>query len=144
LLLVILTLFLQTTASADTAPDAQAHLSAGQTAFERGAFDTAIESWALAALASERAGDRAGQIQALVHASEAYAMLGRYRQAVGVLDQALKLAESSADRSQVPWILSRLGNLLIATGPADAAETALTRALGMARESGDTALTVGC
>jgi CHAT domain-containing protein len=54
----------------------------------------------------------------------------------------LKLAESSADRSQVPWILSRLGNLLIATGPADAAETALKRALDMARERGDTALTV--
>ncbi len=142
LLPVLLLLLLHTPAFADPSADAQARLAAGQAAFERGAFDTAIESWALAALASERAGDRAGQIQALVHASEAYAMLGRYRQAVGVLDQALKLAESSADRSQVPWILSRLGNLLIATGPADAAEIALKRALDMARESGDTALTV--
>jgi len=54
----------------------------------------------------------------------------------------LKLAEGSKERAQVPWILSRLGNILIATGPADAAEITLRRALDMARESGDTALTV--
>ena len=120
---------------------AQEHMAAGRAAFERGAFDGAIESWSLAAIASERAGDRAGQIQALVYVSEAHAMLGRYRQAVGVLDRALKLAESSEDRSQVPWILSRLGNILIATGPADTAETTLKRSLDMARDGRDPALT---
>jgi tetratricopeptide (TPR) repeat protein len=120
---------------------AQEHMATGRAAFERGAFDRAIESWSLAAIASERAGDRAGQIQALVYASEAYAVLGRYRQAVGVLDRALKLAESSEDRSQVPWILSRLGNVLIATGPADTAETTLKRSLDMARDGRDPALT---
>ena len=35
----------------------QEHMAAGRAAFERGAFDGAIESWSLAAIASERAGD---------------------------------------------------------------------------------------
>jgi CHAT domain-containing protein len=140
--LVLLAVLLHTPAWAAPSPAAQAHLAAGRAAFERGAFDSAIESWTLAATASEQAGDRAGQILALVRASEAYAALGRYRQAVGVLDRALKLAEGSEDRSQVPWILSRLGNNLIATGPADVAETTLRRSLDMAREGGDTALTI--
>jgi CHAT domain-containing protein len=122
-------------------PDVQGHLQTGRAAFARGAFDVAIESWTLAATAAERAGDRAGQIQALVYASEASAALGRYRQAVAALDRALKLAESSEDRSQVPWILSRLGNVLIATGPADTAETTLKRSLDMARDGRDPALT---
>jgi tetratricopeptide (TPR) repeat protein len=74
--------------------------------------------------------------------AKGYAALGRYGQAAGLLDRALKLAEDSPDRSQVPWILSRLGNILIATGPADAAETTLRRALEMAREGGDTSLTI--
>ena len=141
LVLVLLTAFLCSPASAAPSPDVQAHLATGRAAFERGAFDRAIESWMLAATASEQAGDRAGQILALVHASEAYAALGRYRQAVGVLDRALKLAEGSEERAHVPWILSRLGNVLIATGPPDAAEITLRRALDMAREGGDTALT---
>ena len=142
LVVVSLAAFLCSPASADPPPAAQVHLAAGRTAFEQGAFDRAIESWTLAATVSEQAGDRAGQILALVHASEAYAALGRYRQAVRVLDRALKLAEGSEERAQVPWILSRLGNILIATGPPDAAEITLRRALDMARESGDTALTV--
>jgi CHAT domain-containing protein/Tfp pilus assembly protein PilF len=139
--LVLLAVLLHTPAWAVPPPAAQAHLAAGRAAFERGAFDSAIESWTLAATASEQAGDRAGQIVALVRASEAYTALGRYRQAVAVLDRALKLAEASEDRSQVPWILARLGNNLIATGPADVAETTLRRSLDMAREGGDTALT---
>ena len=122
--------------------DVQGQLAAGRAAYERGAFDRAIESWTLAADTAERAGDRGGQIQALVYAGEGYAALGRYGQAAGLLDRALKLAEDSPDRSQVPWILSRLGNILIATGPADAAETTLRRALEMAREGGDTSLTI--
>ena len=91
LVLVFLAAFLCSPASADPPPAAQVHLAAGRTAFEQGAFDRAIESWTLAANVSEQAGDRAGQIAALVHASEAYAALGRYRQAVRVLDRALKL-----------------------------------------------------
>jgi len=133
LVLVFLALSFSAPASAASPPEVQEHLAAGRAAFSRGAFDTAIESWALAAVAAERAGDRAGQIQALVQASEAYTVLGRYRQAVAVLDRALKLAEASGDRADVPWVLARLGNVLIATGPPDAAEITLRRSLDMAR-----------
>src|SRR6185436_13931098 len=140
LVLVFLALSFSAPASAASPPEVQEHLAAGRAAFSRGAFDTAIESWALAAVAAERAGDRAGQIQALVQASEAYTVLGRYRQAVAVLDRALKLAEASGNRADVPWVLARLGNVLIATGPPDAAEITLRRSLDMAREGGNTAL----
>jgi len=140
LVLIFLALSFSAPASAASPPEVQEHLAAGRAAFSRGAFDTAIESWALAAVAAERAGDRAGQIQALVQASEAYTVLGRYRQAVAVLDRALKLAEASGNRADVPWVLARLGNVLIATGPSDAAEITLRRSLDMAREGGNTAL----
>ena len=123
-------------------PDVQSQLAAGRAAYARGAFDRAIESWTLAADAAARAGERGAQIQALVYTGEGYAALGRYGQGAAFLDTALKLAEDSADRSQVPWILSRLGNMLIATGPADVAETTLRRALEMARAGGDTPLTM--
>jgi CHAT domain-containing protein len=59
-----------------------------------------------------------------------------------VLDRALKLAEAAGERSSIPWILSRLGNILIATGPPDAAETTLRRALEMARDGRDGPLTI--
>jgi CHAT domain-containing protein len=128
---------------ADAQPlDVQGQLAAGRAAYAQGAFDRAIEIWMVAADIAQRAGDRAGQIQALVYAGEGQAALGRYGQAAAVLDRALKVAEGSPDRSNVPWILSRLGNILIATGPADAAETTLRRALQMAREGGDAPLTV--
>jgi CHAT domain-containing protein/tetratricopeptide (TPR) repeat protein len=142
LVLIFLVLSFSASASAASPPEVQERLATGRAAFSRGAFDTAIESWALAAVAAERAGDRAGQIQALVQASEAYTVLGRYRQAVAVLDRALKLAEASGDRADVPWVLARLGNVLIATGPPDAAEITLRRSLDMAREGGNTALRI--
>jgi CHAT domain-containing protein/tetratricopeptide (TPR) repeat protein len=121
-------------------PSVQARLQDGRAAFDKGAFDIAVENWSRAARASEQAGDTAGQVSALVHTAEAYVALGRYRQAIGVLDRALKVTEASGERSQVPWILSRLGNALIATGPPSAAETTLRRSLELAREAGDTAL----
>jgi CHAT domain-containing protein len=82
-------------------------------------------------------------MQALVSASEAYAALGRYGQAASALERALSLAEDARYRSFVPWILSRLGNVLIVTGPPDAAETTLRRSLEMARETADTPLATG-
>jgi hypothetical protein len=59
-------------------------MATGRAAFERGDFDRAIESWSLAAIASERTGDRAGQIQALVYA-RGIRRARRYRQAVGLI-----------------------------------------------------------
>lgn len=123
--------------------DAPGHLAAGRAAFERGAFDSAIESWTRAADAAAQAGDRPSEIQALVSASEAYAALGRYGQAAATLERALSLAEDARYRAFVPWILSRLGNVLIVTGPPDAAETTLRRSLEMARETADAPLAVG-
>jgi CHAT domain-containing protein len=123
-------------------PDVGGHLATGRAAFERGAFDSAIESWTRAADAAARAGDRASEIHALVNASEAYAALGRYGQAAAGLERALGLAEDGPRRGHVPWILSRLGNVLIVTGPADAAETTLRRSLQMSREGTDTPLTI--
>ena len=137
---ILLALTVVCPAVAAEQPSVQSRLQDGRAAFDKGAFETAAENWSRAARASEQAGDSAGQVTALVHAAEAYVALGRYRQAIGMLDRALKVAEASGERSQVPWILSRLGNTLIATGPPSAAETTLRRSLELAREAGDTAL----
>jgi CHAT domain-containing protein len=130
---------------AGAAPPRVAHteLDEGRAAFDRGAFESAVESWTRAARLFQEAGDHAGQIAALVHVAEGYSALGQYRQSVGVLDRALEVAEASGDRSQVPWILSRLGSVLTATGPPQAAEATLRRALGMAREAADRPLAAG-
>src|SRR5262249_24240330 len=71
------------------------------------------------------------------------AALGRYRQAATVLDAAVGVAEKSGDQSRLAWILARLGNVLIATGPPGAAENALRRGLQLAQASGDSALAAG-
>lgn len=115
----------------------------GVAAFERGAFEDAVEVWTRAAGRAEQSGDHAGHVAALVHLGDGYATLGRYRQAVGVLDRALRVADASGGRGQLPWILARLGGALVATGPPQAAETTLRRALDMAREVADRPLTVG-
>ena len=127
------------------APPRPAHteLAEARAAFDRGAFESAVESGTRAARLFQEAGDHAGQIAALIHVAEGYSALGQYRQSVGVLDRALEVAEASGDRSQVPWILSRLGSPLIATGPPQAAEATLRRALGMAREAADRPLAAG-
>jgi CHAT domain-containing protein len=121
----------------------QSELEAGLAAFERGAFDTAVERFTRAARVAQQRGDHAGQIVALVHAAEGYAALGSYRQAVATLDRALQVAEASQQRSQIPRILARLGSVLLATGPPQTAEATLKRALEMAREAGDRPLTAG-
>jgi CHAT domain-containing protein/tetratricopeptide (TPR) repeat protein len=121
----------------------QLELEAGLAAFERGAFDTAVERFTQAARVAQQRGDHAGQIVALVHAAEGYAALGSYRQAVATLDRALQVAEASQQREKIPRILARLGSVLLATGPPQTAEATLKRALEMAREAGDRPLTAG-
>jgi CHAT domain-containing protein/Tfp pilus assembly protein PilF len=110
----------------------------GLEAFQRGAFELAAESWSQAARAWEREGDSRHQVSALVHLAAAHSVLGQYRQALSILDRALKMAEASGERGRIPSILARLGNALIAVGPPDSAEAALRRSLEMAREAGDT------
>jgi CHAT domain-containing protein len=140
---VLLPLALSSPAAAAPSRPGDSELEQGLAAFERGAFESAVESWTRAARLSEQAGDHQGQIAALVHLAEGYSALGRYRQAVGGLDRALQVAEAFGDRSRVPWILSRLGNVLIATGPPQAAEATLRRALEMARDAGDRPVAAG-
>src|SRR5262245_37990261 len=96
---------------------AQSDFDQGTAAYERGAFESAIESFTRAARSAEKAGDVPARISALVHLGDAYAALGRYRQAATVLDAAVGVAEKSGDQSRLAWILARLGNVLIATGP---------------------------
>ncbi len=117
-----------------------ADLEEGRRAFERGAFDLAIERSTRAAEAARRAADRPRQLSALVLAAEAHQALGRYRQAGGLLQQALQLAEAAGDADGIRWVLARLGNALLATGPVEAAEASLERALELARSAGDQGL----
>ena len=119
---------------------ARTDADAATAAFERGAFETAVEHWSRAARTAQQAGDADARVVALLRASEALVALGRYRQAAHVLDDALKVAEQTKQTARVRLLLARRGNILVAIGPGAAAETLLRRALAMARDAGDDAL----
>ena len=125
----------------------QSEIEACLAAFERGAFDTAVESFTQAARLAQQRGDHEGQIVALVHAAEGYAALGSYRQAVGLLDRALQVAEATlrgalemaregGDQALAAGLLNDLGNQL-------ASRKAMPEAIAAYRESASLAAVTG-
>src|SRR5690348_17485385 len=83
-----------------TPAQAQSDLEQGSAAFERGAFESAVESLTRAARTAEKSRDTSSQISALVRLGDAYAALGRYRHAAAALDGALSVAEKSGEQSR--------------------------------------------
>ncbi len=112
----------------------------GLKAFQRGAFEDAISNWTDAAHSYQQEGKTDKQIAALSQLSEAYIVLGQYRQAVKTLETALELAQKSKETDRIPSLLAQLGNAHIAIGPPETAQEYLTRGLGMARERDDPVL----
>ena len=64
-------------------------------------------------------------------------LLGRFEEADLAFDEALALAEEWQDQWLVAQVLDFRGERLFYTGEMDAARTTLTRALELARETGD-------
>jgi len=113
----------------------------GSQAYQRGDFEQAVERWTQAAAAYERSAARPEQIDALIHLSEAYQSLGRYRTAAIRLDQAKALTADTDDSVLRIRILWRTGSLYQAAGQHAEAEGSLQEALKRAKTLPQAALT---
>jgi CHAT domain-containing protein/lipopolysaccharide biosynthesis regulator YciM len=115
-------------------------LAKGLQAFQRGDFEQAVVAWGEVARRAEQAQQPHVHSVALTHLAQAYQALGHYQQAVQSLEVALVLATRTADRAQIAAVLSSLGDISIATGPANKAEPLLREALRLAQDLGDAGL----
>jgi len=106
----------------------------GVNAFQRGDFEQAVSSWSQAAQLYEAEKLLSQTSRARIQLAQAYQSLGQYTEALKNLDLALAGAKSSADGVQIAEVLGRLGDLYIATGPADAAQKYLNEGLRAAKE----------
>jgi CHAT domain-containing protein len=106
----------------------------GLTSFQRGDFEQAILSWTEAARLYKEEQKLSEESGALVHLSQAYQLLGQYRDALKNLEAALPLAEKSGNRTQTALALGTLGNVYIATGPEQTALKYLNEGLRIAKE----------
>lgn len=122
------------------AASAEPYVAAGGRAYQRGDFERAVSHWTEAARLYERAGQIHDQSAALTSLAQAYQALGHYTQALHSLEVALALVMHSGDRTRIASVLGHLGNVSIATGPAETASKYLHESLDMAREAGNAAL----
>jgi CHAT domain-containing protein len=134
---VTLALALAATGANAAQPSAAGQFEEGLAAFQRGALQQAAVSWASAAQGYEKQGQVAGRISALTHLAHAQSGLGQYQQAAASLTTALDLANAAGDRRRAASIGAALGNVFIALGPPETAETYLRSALGVARDLPD-------
>ncbi len=108
-------------------------LAQGLAAMQRGDFVQAIQTLQQAEQDYRRAQQPEAQGRALTLLAQAYQALGQYQQALHNLQVAHALAERVGESAQMAIVLGHLGNVHIATGPAEAAERFLGRALTLAR-----------
>jgi CHAT domain-containing protein len=113
----------------------------GLAAYDRGALEDAVSSWAEASELYTQEGNVAGLVRTLIYLSRAYTSLGRSGEAISRLTAALELAERANDLPRVAAALAELGNAHLAGGSLDAAGTYLRRGLDVAAELGDAGLT---
>lgn len=120
-------------AAATAAPDE--HMQAGMQSFRSGNFQQALEHWTSAAAAYEAAGNREGQILALVQSADAALSLGRNPDALRQLRHALALARGQGMESLLSAVQSTLGNAHLLGGRLGEAEAALRSAIELARKA---------
>jgi CHAT domain-containing protein len=100
-------------------------------ALQRGDFKQAILSGNETELLYREDGNTAGQIRALVHLSGAYQSIGKYRTGLEKLKAALELAGRKGLESQMPMVLSKLGNAYILINQLGDAETHLKESISL-------------
>jgi CHAT domain-containing protein len=125
-------LFLGAIPAAAASPEQQ--MQAGMQSFRSGDFQQALELSTLAAAAYEAAGNREGQILALVQSAEAALNLGRNPDALDKLQHALTLAQRDGKQSLVAAVQSSLGNAYLLSGRLADAERALRSGIELARK----------
>lgn len=113
----------------------------GTSAYQRGAFDQALNAWKDAAQRYEEVADPRGQSRALVQAAGAAQALGHSKLALQQLDLALALAQQVGRPAWTAQVLDRLGRAYLSTRQFEAAAQFLGHARDIAKTVGDPALT---
>ena len=107
-------------------------MAQGLQAFQRGAFDVAVQHWQAAAASYAQTNQTLAQSKALTRLAQAYQALGQYRKAQSSLSTAYASAKRAGDQEQLAMILGGLGNVYIATGPPEKANRAFQQAMSIA------------
>ncbi len=113
-------------------------MEAGSKWFRAGNFQQALEHWSQAANEYQSAGNLEGQTLALVQSSEALTALGRYLDALQVLQRAATIAEKLNKPGLVAAVTSTLGNTSALAGRAKEAEQLLRSSIDIASRVGST------
>lgn len=124
----------------EAAPDPEALVNQGQSAFETGKFSQAALNWEKALDAYRHQGNTNAQITTSLALAGATQALGQHKHAVELLQNALDLAQSSGNPSRVTLVKSKLGAALVMTQETQRAAPLLREALAAARSSGDPGL----
>lgn len=113
----------------------------GASAYQRGAFEPALNAWREAAQRYEEAGQTQDQSRALVQAAQAAQALGHPKLALQQLELALALAQQLGQPAWTAQVMDRLGRTYLSTHQFEACAQFLVQALDIARSVGEPALT---
>lgn len=121
----------------ELAAEAAERLEAGGKWFRVGNFQQALQNSQRAAVLYETAGNREGQISALVQVAETNLALGRYPNALEELHRALELAKTTDSPSLIATVAASLGNAYGLAGQPAEAEKLLNSSIKVATQANE-------
>src|ERR1044071_4126321 len=108
-----------------------------QQAFQKGAFDQAVDNWEKAVTSFHKQGNTKAEIVTSISLASAYQSLGDHQHAVQLLQTALQRAQKTSDHSSVLLLKSKLGAALLMTLDLERAGSLLRESLEQARAEQD-------
>jgi CHAT domain-containing protein len=117
--------------------EAAERLEAGGKWFRVGNFQQALQNSQRAAVLYETAGNREGQIRALVQVAETNLALGRHPNALEGLHQALELAKKTENPALIATVAASLGNAYGLAGQPAEAEKLLDSSIKVATQANE-------
>lgn len=133
-LLLTVLLLTATKTESHEASSADSLMQHGGQEFERGAFAEALAHWKQATDLYKAAGNKPGQVEALVFSAQASLELGQSKQALQSLELALALTHTSDDPLVEAPVLGHLGRTYLALGRLTEASEYLHQAAAVARK----------
>ena len=124
-------------------PDARQALTQAQQAFDRGAFDETVRQAETAARVFAKAGEKKGQIEALLTLGLAEQSVGQHQAAVNTLTAAVTLAEKLGERSGIIRTKSSLGMAMAYVRKMDVSKSLLNESLELAKAEKDLGAAAG-
>ena len=124
----------------ELAAEAAERLEAGGKWFRVGNFQQALQNSHRAAEIYETAGNREGQIRALVQVAETNLALGRHRNALEGLQRALELAQGTDNPALIATVTASLGNAYGLAGRPAEAEKLLNSSIEAATQANESGI----